>query len=75
MKIEGTPRERVMLSEIKPGNCFYWNNQLFMKLDDSMGTSRNGVNDTCLAVNFTSNRDLTFYENTVVQRVEAKNCD
>lgn len=28
MKIEGTPRERVMLSEIKPGNCFYWHNQL-----------------------------------------------
>ena len=72
MKIEGTPREMVMLSEIKPGNCFYWHNQLFMKLDDSMEISRDGMNDTCSAVNFTSNRGSTFYKNTVVQRVEAK---
>lgn len=72
MKIEGTPKERVMLSEIKPGNCFYWNNQLFMRLDDNMRTSRDGVNDICMAVNFTSNKCSTFYENTVVQRVEAK---
>lgn len=72
MKIEGTPREKVMLREVKHGNCFYWHNQLFMRLDDSMRTSRDGVNDTCTAVNFTSNRDFTFDENTIVQRVEAK---
>lgn len=72
MKIEGTPRERVVLSEIKPGNCFYWHNQLFMRLDDSMRTSRDGVNDTLSAVNFTSNRASTFFEDAVVQRVDAK---
>lgn len=43
-----------------------------MKLDDSMEISRDGMNDTCSAVNFTSNRGSTFYKNTVVQRVEAK---
>ena len=72
MKIEGTPREKIVLSEVKPGNCFYWRNQLFMRLDDSMRTSRDGVNDTCTAVNFTVNRDFTFDGDTVVQRVDAK---
>ena len=61
-----------MLSEVKPGDCFYWHNQLYMKLDGSMKISRDGMNDIFTAVNFTSNRDLTFGGDMVVQRVEAK---